>query len=254
MENKLEIITNKLLEGELSISEKAFNSPKIVKIPNIDLFEYITELLGQLFYKCGKTISGDELRVLRDAFLASLNDNYKWITLKELEVIFDKGRKKEFGDYFGLNINTFEMWIESWDKKDRPKEMLSRKFDAPIIEKKLTEQEEDKIMIEAIERAKDEFKKTGNLNAGAVGQYDWLDKNGKLLEAFNMSENDFKAFKTRIYKEVKESTKNILKGLKSNNIEEKRQIKQSLLDIEKNKSGEVISESKKEILKKYYSK
>ncbi|MCB0743729.1 MAG: hypothetical protein KDC67_07495 [Ignavibacteriae bacterium] len=69
-----------------------------------------------------------------------------------------------------------------------------------------------------------------------------------------MSESDFKELKLNIYKEVKESTKNILKGLKSNNIEEKRQIKQSLLDIEKNKSGEVISESKKEILKKYYSK
>lgn len=237
--------------NNLSISEKTFDSPKVIRLSDSEIKMVLLNLLTDLFYKCGNKITNNDLQLLVNNLATTLK-KYAWITFKELELLFDNGRKKEYGEYFGLNINTFEMWIDAWDKKDRPKEMLSRKFDAPVIEQVMSEQDKEEVMRSAVERAKKEYQETGNLNAGAIGQYDWLDKNGKLLEAFKMSENDFKAFKLDIYKEVKESTKNILNGLKSHSIEEKRQIKQSLLDIEQNKSGEVISESKKVILRRYY--
>ncbi len=109
-------------------SEKVFNSPLVVKINSTILLDLLMQHITKLYNDCGQTVNAEDLVIQSNELLNSLIDNYKWITIAEIPKIFSLGRKNNFGKYYGLNLNTYEVWIDVYYSQKRAEEIKSKRL------------------------------------------------------------------------------------------------------------------------------
>ena len=109
-------------------------------------------MIAKLHQDCGQIIPGEDLLILTDELQKSIELNFSWITVEELKIAFEKGRRKEYKvlkngryevlDWFGLNLNTFEQWILAFKNDLRDKEIKKRKD--KIDKEKVVSREEER--------------------------------------------------------------------------------------------------------------
>lgn len=126
-------------------TERVFNSPLLKRLDSSVALDLLMQYLTKLYHDCGQKANGKDLVILSNELLNSLNSSYSWITISEIPQIFSLGRKKLFGDWFGLNLNTIEIWIEKYYSEKRADEVKKRRLDLKSIEnKKPTPEENEK--------------------------------------------------------------------------------------------------------------
>ena len=110
-----------------SVGELRFESPRIVNSEPETLLNGIVELISECYFKCRFSIEPTELILTAKALIKEVNTDYKWVTLWELNFLFDQGYKNKYGDYMGLSVRTFCNWIDAYKEKDRAVQMEKRK-------------------------------------------------------------------------------------------------------------------------------
>ena len=146
-EKNLPGVLHKGVKYELTnISEKAFLSPMLVKLNESDLMEFLLISISKVCLDCGQEMSPEDLSLTAESLKQSLENDFVWFTHKELPIIFAKGRRGDFGKWYGLNTNTFEKWIASWRDTERQERIKKHKSKIAIPEKKVTQEETDKII------------------------------------------------------------------------------------------------------------
>lgn len=213
-----------------SYSEKVFKSPKVARIPEQSLLEFLVDQLSITFYKCGQSFSknkSEEIQAKECIALAQnlkkeLDNNYRWITIKELEIIFSEGIKDRYGEVYGLNIRTFLKWIEVFNTEYRNKELNDRKeIVKPKKKEEPTAQEKQLIVINGIFAAYEYYQENKQIEIGRIYVYEEL-YNLKLLPKHtpeyrnNIKIQAKKAIKEEI--EIKsfartQRVKNLIKGI-----------------------------------------
>lgn len=173
-------LTKKIVTSpELSKEEReiilAGHNQKIKNLSEKELKGQILDLITKTFLDSGQ--SSADADVYAAEMAVEIKHYFSSLSFEEIRLAFFKGARNEYGEYFGLNPVTFYKWItsymQSYSRLTAKKKQLQ--FEQPAI-KELTEEEKDKIMSDAYDKALLEFKTTGKYNDIGNSIYRWLDK------------------------------------------------------------------------------
>lgn len=143
-----------------------------------------------------------------------------------------------------LTVILYNKIINEYKSKYKKKKVVKEK-------PKMTQQEKDEIMEEAISTALEIYKNTEAINLPSP-KYDYLDSKGRLQKAFGLDNAKWKSYKLTKYAKVKEELKYKYKNKKAKSRDEKDDIKNIVRNLESAKNGLVIIECKKQILESYF--
>lgn len=103
-------------ENELSLAEKCFQSPVLLKQNEFEIKVFLLNLISKTVLHSGQKQTENEKKVLTDEFFKELSimPKFKNLTAKEIETSFYKGVRSEYGDFYGLNVVTFTKWVKSF--------------------------------------------------------------------------------------------------------------------------------------------
>ena len=239
--NKLTIQHNGLTLPLKSNAEIKLQSPSLAILKEDSRKSYVLDLISRTYFNCGMKISGQELAILTNAFIEELND-FRYLTIKELEICFKNGFKEVYGEYFGLNIKTFLGWIEKYIEQDRNELLHAIKIEKP--KKEISEEEKQKLINQGVIRCYNYFLENEEIDLDRIYVYEVLYDDGFLP-------ND-KEYKIKTYNEAKEVLKFELESTKPKTREEYKQFKRTLKNIQGDKSKDVVFKAKQIVLKQFF--
>ena len=152
----------------LSLKEKtfieAYTSPKINTLENEVLNKHIINISNQMFATSGQRINDDELKAFCIMLKNELKTYFANVSIKDVETAINKGVRREFGEYYGLNMVSVNFWLKKYlDSEDRRNALKKLTASKPLIENKPTPQQINETMQNALKRAK-ELIKTNEFN------------------------------------------------------------------------------------------
>ena len=167
-------------EANFSPSElefiKAQHNVQIHVKKRSELENEIVILMTETYYELGQKLEEREMFTLCERFKQELLLNFRWLTFEEVKMAFHKGARKEYGDYFGLNIVTFHNWIKAFQTDKKRADTLIKQNLLNQEEKKAPTQEELYQESKAFAlTAFDKFKEEGSYNDIGNPVYEFLD-------------------------------------------------------------------------------
>jgi hypothetical protein len=128
----------------------ALNSKLIVDMQQQELKDRVIKVLAKTYIDCGKVIESKELISLSNGVINEIKRYFINLKIDELDLCFQNGVRKVYGEYFGLNIVTFHQWIKSFMAEEKRLEAIKIRS-TPRIEPIKEYTAEDKL------RIRDEF-------------------------------------------------------------------------------------------------
>lgn len=230
--------------ANLSPQEKeiiqALNEPKIKDIAIEELIKNMFVLIGKTHLNCGFEVDKNQVGLTIDELCSDLKKYNSTLTFSEIQIAFNNGYKKKYGEFYGLNNATYFGWVNAYTwSESRLKAKKTIENGKKIEEVKLTEQEKEEIVKNGVLKMFEDFKKGLDIFDSGNVVYDYLDKKGHITFT--------KERKLEIYKSVEERIKNATLMTK----ERTQSIEKLLLSaLEPNK---LKSEAKREALKQYFA-
>lgn len=110
---------------DLTPAEIVFKSKKVVNLPQEEQTKVLKDAIKLAYFTTGITIpTKEDFNAMVMVLTRDIQTSFKKITAKEIEIVFNEGCRKEYGDYFGLNPVTFYNWIKSYLQSEKRKKML----------------------------------------------------------------------------------------------------------------------------------
>lgn len=136
----------------------ALQSQKVIEMKKQDAMKQFIDLLSKTYFDAGQVVQGYNvteqskyLQAMANALHEEIKDSFPFIRIDELKLAFKHGLRGEYGEYFGLNIKTYNQWIKGWQFDQKRQEAIKRIKEA-------NEREPDPIMSK--EQAELAWKKT----------------------------------------------------------------------------------------------
>jgi hypothetical protein len=141
----------------------ALNSKLIVDMQQNELKDRVIKTLAKTYIDCGKVIESKELISLSNGVINEIKRYFINLKIDELDLCFQNGVRKVYGEYFGLNIVTFHQWIKSFMAEEKRLEAIKIRS-TPRIEpiKEYTAEDKLRIRDEFMSYAKSTYKKSGH--------------------------------------------------------------------------------------------
>lgn len=140
----------------------AVTSERILDMRKEDALDMIHSLIVKAFHDTGTMFKQDEKTLIITTF-DEIKTYFPYLKSGELRMAFASGVRKEYGEYFGINLVTFNQWIKGWMKDEKrmnaKKELLKEVEYKPVM----TMDEAEYAWKETITRQFKEFKRTGHL-------------------------------------------------------------------------------------------
>ena len=141
----------------------ALNSKLIVDMQQQELKDRVIKTLAKTYIDCGKVIESKELMSLSNGVINEIKRYFINLKIDELDLCFQNGVRKVYGEYFGLNIVTFHQWIKSFMAEEKRLDAIKIRS-TPRIEpiKEYTAEDKLRIRDEFMSYAKSTYLKTGH--------------------------------------------------------------------------------------------
>lgn len=231
---------NKLTNSEREIALATFEL-RINQVSENDFKSSMIKLIGKTHLNCGFKLDENQLLQTIDELCSDLIKYNSTLTFHEIEIAFNCGYKKEYGDFFGLSNATYFGWVNAYtwgEKRLRiKKSIMDAKNNANKESEKKTPEEIDYIMKDACLRSFDDFRKNILIvDAGNV-KYNYLVKCGII----------------NFTKERKQEIRTIVESRMRTQAIENRQKSETIEKvIAKILTESIISESRREALIVFY--
>lgn len=148
--------------GELAIINKALESRKIREQQSEDIYKPLAVQIGRIHALRGIKLEVEDLRFMARELTRSVEERFPGLTIEEIGIALDKGIKKDYGEYYGLNVITFLDWIKAYSVSETRSKALLEKYKAALPEKVPPTPEEIKRQkIDSIQSAFEKYEKTG---------------------------------------------------------------------------------------------
>lgn len=148
----------------------AITSGKILEMKKSDALKEIIDLLQKTYYDAGQVMPGHDvktqsqnLQILARAIFEEVEKTFRNLRIEEIKLAFRNGVRKEYGDFFGLNVSTFHGWIKRFVADEKRAEAYA-KTKQEVIMPIATESEAFEMWREAIKKQFEQFKSTGILS------------------------------------------------------------------------------------------
>jgi hypothetical protein len=165
----------------------ALNSKLIVDMQQNELKDRVIKVLAKTYIDCGKVIESKELISLSNGVINEIKRYFINLKIDELDLCFQNGVRKVYGEYFGLNIVTFHQWIKSFMAEEKRLDAIKIRS-TPRIEpiKEYTEEQKLNIQDEFMTFHKSRYLKLrnwGSYEASIEGIYKILVAKNELTES-----------------------------------------------------------------------
>lgn len=121
----------------------ALQSQKIIELKKQDAMKIFIDLLSKTYFDAGQVVNGYNvqeqgkyLQAMANALHEEIKDSFSFLKIDELKLAFKNGLRGEYGDYFGLNMKTYNQWIKGWQFDSKRQDALKRIKEANEVEPK----------------------------------------------------------------------------------------------------------------------
>lgn len=150
------------MSNEIAIIQQARNLPRVRELETGAILSPITAAIGKVFLVAGQAPKNEEeKKALKEdlAFMASeltkdIEIRFPGLTLEEIAIALEKGVRKDFGKYYGLNVVTFNDWISAYANSPErlraiDEQLKKRAISAPIklTPEQIEEEKKDTILV-----------------------------------------------------------------------------------------------------------
>ena len=114
--------------NDIVLIEKALRASRIMEEkPNI-VYNFLNALVTKIYIIAGQAIDDDEILDFTVSELQKdVTTRYKGLTLQEVEIALTNGVKGDYGEYYGLNIRSFNKFLSEYTfSEERGKALESR--------------------------------------------------------------------------------------------------------------------------------
>lgn len=226
-----------------SLAEQRFKSPAVSVINERDLLMFLVKLISETYFKCGVKVEAQELKAISNAFKNELQ-MFGYITIVELQKCFNEGYKERYGKYYGLNIKTFVQWLDYYIQNVRNEDLNKLKPPKTIKKETISEEEKRKLVISGMRKCLEHYENSYSILDGyTLFLYDVLYEDG-----FLPTDNDSK---NKALDDAKQVFEFELAGKKPSSRIEHLQIKETLEQIQDNRSMKLINKAKELMVLKF---
>lgn len=232
-----------------SLAEQRFKSPSVKQLLSsaegqkhfkAELFDIIT----QTYFLCGQKIENNDLKAIFSLFYEEIQP-YWYLTIDEIKRCFKSGYKQEFGEYYGLSVKTFILWIDYYVKNVREEELSKRRKEK--IKDTMTEDEKSALVKSGMWKCIQHYEINHEILDGyIVFMYDVL-LDDKLVELTAEEKKQW-------YADAKELMTYEMHTKKPKTLAEREAFKELKRNIEKNVSSELVLKAKEMIVMDYLRK
>lgn len=254
--NNLEIAQKIQLAPTLTLAESKFievRQGEIIKnVPVKDIKAHLNTLIYKTHLDCNRELDTANVAQTIDDLAKDVKNYAGTLTLAQLDHAFKLGLDNTFGEWYGLSNKTYRQWVRGYlgysvriDANKKQSQFLKHSLHKP---KELTDSEKEKIIIDGVFRAFEDFKKKGDCSDLGNVTYSYLDKKG--LISFT------KDRKWDFYREAKKKKRRELemKMEISVNRHELESVSSILEQLDLNKvNDDVLTEAKQVALCQYFS-
>jgi len=206
---------------ELSILEAKYNSPIILKASKYDIDRSCVNIISKAVLDSGIQMKGTyeeqqaSILQLSKSVAEDLRKYFKNITIKEFEIAVENGIRKEYGEYYGINVATIHQFVKAYKQSfDREEALRKQKLSHQEEEPKPTQEQINQIMDTACIKAFYQYKQTGVLADFGGSKFLHLEKIGIINLTLERKKQLFEQAKQEqiaqcnadIYKNTSEST------------------------------------------------
>lgn len=107
--------------------KEALQSPRIRDAKYSDLTNYLAKVIGFVFAIRSAEIEPNNIQYMTRELARAVLERFPGISIAELGIALDKGVKRDYGDYFGLNVVTFLDWVRAYFYSPERKVAVSEK-------------------------------------------------------------------------------------------------------------------------------
>lgn len=224
------------------IESKQGSKIKDLKRSGVKIFVFTLILKTHL--ECGQVADEKTIELTIGGLVDNIINYAGGFTLNQIVHAFKLGRIKEFGDWYGLNNNTYEQWVRNYlgySKRleaNKKQESYIKSLNEP---KQLTKQEKDAVMKDASLSAFEIFKDKKYYPDYGNSCFNFLWR--KRIIVFTPER--IQGFKDQAKKEYIEQGKQDLKTVTS--LEMGREIKKELTAIEQGQNDDILLMAAKKI-------
>jgi len=171
----------------------ALLSDRVSDMPKGKALAEIYDTFSNMYLDSGQAIPEKEYqRLLADRWYKEILTDFKFLRVEEMKLAFKNGLRGEYGEYFGLNIKSFNQWIKGFIAEEKRHEALQRlkEENAPPLKPLVSPTEAEYLWKQAMIKQFEDFKATGVLKCEFPNyQFTEFEKRG--LIKLNKTEKEF---------------------------------------------------------------
>lgn len=142
----------------------------------LELESSISDLLYKIYYYLGYKINDEEMTLMAATVMQDMLIYFRWQTLEEIRLAFEKGSQGEYGEFIGLNAARFNSWMRHFLSDRKRTDALAKELRLKEVEKKEPTKEELFAQSKAFALAAfEKFKADGSYNDIGNPVYEFLD-------------------------------------------------------------------------------
>lgn len=111
--NEAKVVEVELIKFETKV-ENIFQSPMFMNSTEVEMKEFILSQVSKAFLLRNFKTTEEDNALITIELIKEVNERFKGITFKEIEIAFKNGLRGEYGEYMGLSVITFSNWIKSF--------------------------------------------------------------------------------------------------------------------------------------------
>jgi hypothetical protein len=256
---------NKIMSNQLATTAQTKNpyalalmAKKLNDMPLKEAKMHIADILSRAYFEIGlsddKVPSDADQKLMIEAMYEEIKTVFPNCTVDELKLCMRNGVRREYGDYYGLNIATFNQWLKAFaqsERRRRAKLESEQRAETPPVSKEEALQMWKEVMVKYF----NEYKTTGNLCAPLpTMQYRMYEEMGLINLTVNEKNELMEQAKINVLAKTRQQkAHNYMNG----RIYDARALKNIITKLENNQPGSyeqnlIKSEARYLAIKKYY--
>lgn len=147
----------KIQETGLSVSDNVLLRPNALQVHEDELFNTVNASIAKCYADLNLVVPKDPAYLVNEVTKSILN-KYPALRLPEIPIAFEKGIRKEYGEYYGLCVVTFEQFIAGYLTSStrqnlvKERDKLIETKNEPTVDEKFTTAKG--LCVDAFERVK----------------------------------------------------------------------------------------------------
>lgn len=229
---------------------KALFEQNLKSIPETALYIELVKLIAKTYQFCGQVVKEEDIKIAATELVSELLKHQWILTISEIKIAFNLGYKGELGEYFGLNVKTFCVWVNAYRySKHRSNAIIALHKSGEDINRKEppTPEEEAVLRKEGAINSFEYFKTTGTIIDIGNVTYRYLD--ALKVIAFDVEEKRkiAEAVKDRMIKEQE------LEKTEAKYTWQRDAISKAIEKIKDGTTPTFVAECRREALKVYFN-